>query len=180
MIEAYGGKCECCGASDNRVLALRKELAVTGSTRSLTYTDLRRLGWPKDGYKLLCMNCLMSVVVHGYCPHNGVPERVISDRKGRYKEKARSMIFREYGGKCVLCGEDRKEFLVLDHVNGGGNNHRKLVKKKGLVDFCVLAKSEGWPKDKYRLLCFSCNHNSTVGIIQSKQPISPQFLGDTS
>ena len=35
------------------------------------------------------------------------------------------------GGKCACCGEDRIEFLTLDHENGDGAEHRKKHKKVG-------------------------------------------------
>ena len=40
-------------------------------------------------------------------------------------------------------------------VNGGGNRHRKVV--KGGCTFYYMLKKNGWPKDKYRLLCLNCN-----------------------
>ena len=33
------------------------------------YAWLMKRGWPKDGYRLLCMNCNFSLGRCGYCPH---------------------------------------------------------------------------------------------------------------
>ena len=58
-----------------------------------------------------------------------------------------------YGGKCDCCGESYYEFLTLDHIYGGGGKHRKKIK----YNLLKVLKREGWPKDKYRLLCWNCN-----------------------
>lgn len=33
------------------------------------YIQVRRLGFPKDRYRLLCHNCNTSIGIYGYCPH---------------------------------------------------------------------------------------------------------------
>ena len=33
------------------------------------YAHLEKLGFPKEGYRLLCMNCNFSIGIYGYCPH---------------------------------------------------------------------------------------------------------------
>lgn len=66
-------------------------------------------------------------------------------------------VIKEYGGKCECCGETAHEFLALDHRHGGGTKLRKAGKLKGGTDSYRLAKKEGFPKDKYRLLCHNCN-----------------------
>lgn len=58
-----------------------------------------------------------------------------------------------YGEKCAVCGENTPEFLTIDHVNGGGTKHRRQISG----DFKKWLKSQGWPKNGYRLLCANCN-----------------------
>ena len=57
-----------------------------------------------------------------------------------------------YGGKCACCGEKQYEFLVIDHVNGGGNKHRKSIKNK----FYDWLKQNDFPKG-FQVLCHNCN-----------------------
>ena len=46
----------------------------------------------------------------------------------RYEQGVKDEVFNAYGGYvCVCCGETRRIFLTLDHINGGGTNHRKKV-----------------------------------------------------
>lgn len=73
----------------------------------------------------------------------------------RDRQKIRSETIRHYGGICECCGEDRLEFLTLDHVNGGGNAHRRALKASGTNLYRKL-KNLGWPAG-FRVLCWNCN-----------------------
>lgn len=76
FINEYGGKCNCCGEREEVFLTLehknrdgkqhRKEKG--NNPASLLY-DLRRRGWPKDNYELLCFNCNRAKWALGVCPH---------------------------------------------------------------------------------------------------------------
>lgn len=59
-----------------------------------------------------------------------------------------------YGGRCYCCGEKEHRFLALDHINGGGNKHRKEIKNK--MRMSEWAKRNGWPKI-FRIACHNCN-----------------------
>ena len=71
------------------------------------------------------------------------------------RQKARQETIIYYGGKCECCGEDRIGFLTIDHINGGGNAHRRSLKKQG-AEFCKWLIKQGFPEG-YRVLCFNCN-----------------------
>jgi hypothetical protein len=53
---------------------------------------------------------------------------------------------------CACCGEGTYEFLAIDHVNGGGSQHRKTVKGHVVRDIC----RNDFP-DGYQVLCHNCN-----------------------
>lgn len=65
MLEAYGGKCVCCGETTPLFLTIdhiendggahRRELGDPGGSRVMMW--LYKNGWPKEGYRLLCFNC---------------------------------------------------------------------------------------------------------------------------
>lgn len=67
----------------------------------------------------------------------------------------RQEVFAAYGGACVCCGENRWEFLTMDHVNGGGTAARKTDGSG--AKFYAKLKKLGFPKDNFRLLCWNCN-----------------------
>ena len=68
--------------------------------------------------------------------------------------KLRHDVIKKYGSECECCGEKHIEFLVIDHIEGGGNKERKLLNVyaiyKKLLD--NITRLEG-----YRVLCHNCN-----------------------
>jgi hypothetical protein len=75
LVEAYGGQCACpnCPETNSAFLTLDH---VNGDGRahrlkmgSHTYADLRRQGWPQEGYRLLCWNCNAMTRGGKTCPH---------------------------------------------------------------------------------------------------------------
>lgn len=78
MIAAYGGKCACCGETAPIFLTLEHVNGGGSAHRRAVgnpYADLKRRGWPKDGYTVLCFNCNWASG-HGGCPHRSVAEAV--------------------------------------------------------------------------------------------------------
>lgn len=63
-------------------------------------------------------------------------------------------VIKYYGSKCQCCGEERYEFLAIDHINGGGNKHRKSMPRKHRTfrEWLDATKPEG-----FRVLCHNCN-----------------------
>lgn len=79
-----------------------------------------------------------------------------------YSEKWRQQIKKEcllYYGKgkisCSCCGETEKKFLVLDHINGEGNKHRRDIKRRGW-SLCLWAIQNNFPPI-FQILCMNCN-----------------------
>lgn len=75
MIAAYGGACSCCGEARFEFLSVdhvggRKSHGHEKSMSGIKlYAWLRRNGYPKDGFRCLCLNCNTSFGFYGYCPH---------------------------------------------------------------------------------------------------------------
>lgn len=74
---------------------------------------------------------------------------------GAHSKEIRAQALAAYGGKCKCCGESQPEFLALDHVDGGGNKHRR-EDKRAASSLALWAKRHGYP-DRLQLLCFNCN-----------------------
>ena len=68
----------------------------------------------------------------------------------------RAEVIAAYGSRCACCGEDEPKFLEIDHVNGGGHEHRKKL-GGGPNVICRWLRDHGFPKDEFRLLCANCN-----------------------
>ena len=73
----------------------------------------------------------------------------------KLRTKWRTLVLDHYGlgePRCECCGERREPFLTIDHVNGGGNRHRK----QRLGNFYYYLVRQNFPTG-YRLLCMNCN-----------------------
>ena len=79
-----------------------------------------------------------------------------------YSVKLKLNVIRAYGGKCACCGEKEVDFLTLDHIHGDGGVERKLIHRKGNRDIMSRLRREGFPKGRYRILCWNCN--CSIGI----------------
>ena len=55
---------------------------------------------------------------------------------------------------CACCGEAIYEFLTIDHINGGGNKHRKEIGSSRKLYRWL--KIHGYPEG-FRVLCMNCN-----------------------
>lgn len=84
LIEAYDGSCVCCG-EDNPFFLTIDHIANDGAKHrrnsgifsgTSMYQWLKRNGYPKDNFQLLCFNCNDSKAYYGYCPHQRNVKRV--------------------------------------------------------------------------------------------------------
>lgn len=75
-------------------------------------------------------------------------------------QKYRRVVLEHYGGsppRCACCGESNYEFLVLDHINGGGVKHRKEVANGlGGLKMYIWTVRNNFPSI-FRVLCSNCN-----------------------
>jgi DNA-directed RNA polymerase subunit RPC12/RpoP len=88
-------------------------------------------------------------------------ERITEDRRAdqrvrgaRLHAEYRNAALRHYGGRCACCGEDNWRFLAIDHIDGGGGQHRREV---GTLSMARWLVQQGFPEG-FRLLCHNCNH----------------------
>jgi hypothetical protein len=90
-------------------------------------------------------------------------ERRTGPRKDENNARTRELnrqykrdVMDHYGGKCACCGEDRIEFLAIDHINGNGNQHRRENNlRSGLSTYRWLIKNN-YPSG-FQALCHNCN-----------------------
>jgi len=78
-------------------------------------------------------------------------ERLLYNKK--YTLKIRDIVLNHYGNKCICCGEGRREFLTIDHINNDGNIQRKKI---GNSRFYTWIIQHNFPKD-LQILCCNCN-----------------------
>lgn len=84
-------------------------------------------------------------------------------------QRLKAAVFVAYGGAvCACCGETDIRFLTIDHVDGGGMQHRKVV---GKGNFYRWLRDNNYPEG-FQVLCFNCNCGRSVngGICPHKDP----------
>lgn len=80
---------------------------------------------------------------------------VIISEKAKAKRKfKRNLILDHYGRQCACCGERHEEFLGIDHIYGGGRQHKLRVQNK-LYDWLI---TNNYPEG-FRILCHNCNQS---------------------
>lgn len=85
--------------------------------------------------------------------YNNNKEEITALSREKWRQD-RLTCLEHYGGVCACCGENRYEFLAIDHINGGGNRHRSETGGK-IVRWLL---KNNLPKG-FRVLCHNCNHS---------------------
>jgi len=77
IIQHYGKSCACCGEANHFFLQLdhlngggTQQMENLGMRGGTFYAYLKRQGFPKKGYRILCANCNLSLGRYGMCPHS--------------------------------------------------------------------------------------------------------------
>lgn len=82
-------------------------------------------------------------------------ERIRQRQREKNHEHRKTIINHYSKGKmcCSCCGEKEYVFLTIDHINGGGTQHRKEVPAAHLARWLI---KNNFPEG-YDVLCFNCN-----------------------
>jgi hypothetical protein len=136
---------------------IRLNLLVKTCTRHpAREKSLRHFTFRTTGkYSKQCKRCCQVAAerMAEYTSKNGADVRV----KARDRIRSlRNNILNYYGGKCACCGEPRKELLALDHINGGGAEHRKEIGDSGTAILWWI-RSNNYPPI-FQVLCHNCNY----------------------
>jgi hypothetical protein len=120
-----------------------------------------------DGLSTYCRDCTKNASATFYSKNR---EQINNRRKSqhdqykdpdrKYRRKQRAAVITAYGDRCACCDEARIEFLAIDHVNGGGNAHRREMGGCGnsITRLLYRRLRAGEPNDtRFRVLCHNCN-----------------------
>lgn len=94
-----------------------------------------------------------------------------ANRTVRRNAKLRQDILTAYGRRCQCPGCDvtEEEFLSIDHIYDDGATHRRALSSSGDDRSCVGStfyawlRRNGFPKDRFQLLCMNCNMAKAKG-----------------
>jgi hypothetical protein len=84
----------------------------------------------------------------------GHDAHLLASRRLYYRYKAK--VFAHYGGEhpACKCGFDDPRALSIDHVDGGGSQHRKTLKGISIHKWLV---AQGYPEG-FQILCMNCQY----------------------
>lgn len=161
-------KCSICGETRESFLCIDhingcgKEQRQNQGTGTAFYYWLFQNNFP-EGYRILCHNCNMNVIKY--------------DAKNEKQKKTRDNIkfsvmatYSKGEPICNCCGEKRLKCLTIDHINGGGNEHRREIKRRCGIRFYQWLKKNHFPEG-FQVLCYNCNMGK-----QANQGICPHKL----
>jgi hypothetical protein len=120
------------------------------------YQMLKRNGYPKDCFQLLCHSCNKAKGFYGRCPHQNSTATASPQENLRWHRRVRLQVIAGYGGACACCGESEQAFLAVDHIFNDGAAERASTGMSGAQWYRWLI-CQGFPADRYRLLCHCCN-----------------------
>ena len=111
-----------------------------------------------DDYLHQCKDCLHIYRVKDYA----INRERINFRRRQYQQEIKLEVFNHYTNNNIhcqcpsgKCTETHLEFMSIDHINGGGTKHRKIVGGSGFYTYIWLKKNN-YPSG-YRVLCYNCN-----------------------
>jgi len=115
--------------------------------------QLRAQGWTYQ--KIANIYRVSRQAVHVALSEYRSPGIKVSQRL--YHERLKKQALEHYGnGKiaCVKCGFDDIRALSIDHINAGGYQHKKKLKREG-QNFYRWLISNSYPEG-YQTLCMNC------------------------
>lgn len=97
------------------------------------------------------------------------------------RDKLRGEMIEAYGGCCKVCKISDPIVLVLDHIESDA--YVELRKygagARGGYKLYLRLKKEGWPKDRFQLLCHNCNAKKEFRIRRMLAEQNYRFKGMT-
>lgn len=106
-----------------------------------------------------CVKCVANYTRHWQTKN---PTKHLINRRNRYG-RLKAKLIAQLGGRCACrgCGEKELIFLCVDHKNGKGSTHRRLIggqsRTYAWLAREIAAKGVKEVRRDFRVLCFNCN-----------------------
>ena len=149
----YGWSCVCCDESIREFMTIdhingKHNKRLIGA---VAYRQIIKDGFPDD-VQTMCFKCNTAKGLYGQCPHRHAWTPLTPSSKKR--QRLKQQVIDHYGSVCACCGESDLCFLNVDHIDGGGKQHRKIIGNVGIYNWLRKHK---FPNG-FRILCANCNH----------------------
>ena len=136
--------------------------------RVLPTMRFRRHTRNPDGLTYKCNECLRKEKRIAYEANR---DKLIQDAKERYRKKSSNIlsayrkkyrentekIFSLLGDRCVRCGTKDRRVLQIDHINGGGNQERRIKIGRYYNDRSDFIDRIKNGSKEFQILCANCN-----------------------
>jgi len=135
-----------------------KRCSTCKQTKSISEFGVKRR--ELDGYNYQCKSC-NSIATKKYREKYGEEiRRKVRIAARKRKKRIKIEVLTHYGGNslaCVKCGFDDIRALSIDHINGGGGQHKKGLKLSGGGSLYDWLQKQGYPEG-YQTLCMNCQY----------------------
>lgn len=128
----------------------------------------RKLNFSVSVIEKLCPKCRVVEPASEFSRHKGFTTGLASHCHGCVRDASRIWLqrlkfktFQAYSNRCACCGERQPEFLSIDHIGGGGKQHRATL-SPGSSSLYLDLQRRGHPQEGFRLLCHNCNQSLGV------------------
>lgn len=164
------GLCPQCGRNPNRN-GKRCEECLVDSTKYQRerFQDRYDTGFcvqcgknPYEPGKKSCVPCSQKRRDKYVACENNVKEKR-REQASLIRHECRKRVLKHYGSECICCGELEPMFLSLDHINGGGNEHRRQIgnnpnnrQGSSSTQFYKWVEKNDYP-GTLQILCHNCN-----------------------
>jgi len=72
----------------------------------------------------------------------------------KFRTERRERVLAHYGKECACCGEKEMSFLAIDHIDGGGREHKRNL---GHLHIYTWLIRNDFPTG-FQTLCHNCNY----------------------
>ena len=120
----------------------REEMLIKQKVRSKKYYDKNR--------NLILERTRLKVVNN----INGIRDRKLNQARERWK-RDRAKMFEALGGALCRCGFSDTRALEIDHISGGGKDHRKNLSNSAYRDYVISNTND------FQVLCSNCHSIKT-------------------
>lgn len=80
----------------------------------------------------------------------------MTEKHNSINKELKAEVIGHYGDVCASCGENEISVLTLDHIDGNGNEHRRLIGNNGGQHMYRWVRRNNFPAG-FRVLCMNCN-----------------------
>lgn len=96
-----------------------------------------------------CINCVRLRAKKRYASNLSRSREYVNHKQ----RERRTKVLKVYGEFCQCCGETQYEFLGIDHIDGGGQEHRR---SNQISNIDRWLKKNNYPPG-FQVLCHNCN-----------------------